>query len=255
MAGSTPVSPVHSGRSGTAPTRFVVFGERNSGTNFVAALLKRNFPSLIECRGDRGLSGGFDFGWKHGFPAMISAPPGVIAVCVFRHPETWVGSLHRKPWHADASLRDIPISDFIRRPWKAIIDDQNFGVRADDYRWNTELQWDRDPLTGRNFANVLKLRNAKNRGFLSLRSRFPDHFLLRYEDIQPAPEQFVATIGGFFSVTTTRRFRPVETERGAARSQPYQPKSYAPLSAADRKFIWSQLDKRIEAGLEYRPAE
>ena len=45
------------GTSGSQLRRFLVYGERNSGTNFVDALLRQNFPGLEAERGDSGRSG------------------------------------------------------------------------------------------------------------------------------------------------------------------------------------------------------
>ena len=230
----------------------MVFGERNSGTNFVSSLLKSNFPRLEECRGDNGRNG-FRHGWKHGFPAMIAAPKDMIAVCVFRHPESWIGSLHRMPWHVHDSLRDVPISEFVRREWHCVIDHPGFGVPQDDPRFGAELQWDRDPVTGQRFANVLQLRNAKNRAFLSLAARFDNHVLVRYEDVAAMPEAFIESIRSLFRFKGVPEFRPVLTERGQRRTRPYQSKAYAPLTDADRAFIWSELDRTIEAEIGYAP--
>jgi hypothetical protein len=243
---------IATGTSGTPIRRFLVYGERNSGTNFADALLRQNFPGLEAERGDSGRSG-FRYGWKHGFPTMIAAPPDMLAVVMVRDPVTWVGSLHAKPWHAGRRLRGLPISDFIRAEWVSVIDDRGFGVRKGDPRWGQELLWDRDPATGLRFRNVLKLRTAKTAGFLRLADMFRNHSIVRYEDAAADPAGLVQAVAARFGMVQTADFAPVVAERGNARSGSYQPKVYAELDAADLGFLWSELDRDQEARLGYAP--
>ncbi len=79
---------------GPAPTGFEVLGERNSGTNFVKATMKRNLalePSDL-------------LGWKHGFPHMLAVPKRMLVVAVVRGALDWSRSMHAKPWHAPAEI-------------------------------------------------------------------------------------------------------------------------------------------------------
>lgn len=255
VAPAAPVFPVvtHQG-AGTAIAEYVVFGERNSGTNFIGKLLQLNLAGL-----SAGLEGGGKvnrwsrYGWKHGFPQMVSAPDHCLAVVAFRHPERWLQSLHRKPWHTAPrrKWKGMQFSDFIRTPWRAAIDAEGFGVARDDPRWNTELQWERHPLTGDRFANVIQLRNAKNQGFLSFPKRFRNTVLVRYEDVAAEPEAFVTFLAEQYGVARRDDFTPVEGRRG--KSTPFTPKSYDPISPEDRDFIWQELDAGLEAQLGYAP--
>jgi hypothetical protein len=88
---------IHSQSGSVSPTEVMVYGERNSGTNLVHALLTRNLPVFAGSPGDRIGKYEFRYGWKHGFPQMLAAPGGCLAIAVFRHPETWVRSMHARP--------------------------------------------------------------------------------------------------------------------------------------------------------------
>jgi hypothetical protein len=243
---------IATGTSGTPIRRFLVYGERNSGTNFVDALLRQNFPALEAERGDSGRNW-FLYGWKHGFPTMIAAPPDMLAVVMVRDPVAWVGSLHAKPWHAGRRLRGLPIADFIRAEWVSVIDDRGFGVRKGDPRWGQELLWDRDPATGLRFQNVLRLRNAKTAGFLRMCGMFGNHAVVRYEDAARDAAGLVQAVASRFGMVQAAEFSPVVAERGNARSGSYRPKAYADLSPEDLAFLWSELDRDQEARLGYRP--
>lgn len=229
----------------------MVFGERNSGTNHVTELVRRNFPALADSPADRIGRFGFRYGWKHAFPQMLAAPLTTLAIGVFREPEAWVRSMHRRPWHADVKLRGLPFHEFIRAQWVSRVDEANFGVTEGDPFINAELQWDRHPLTGERFANICALRVAKNAGFLSLPRRFGNCILVRHEDVANDPERFVQTIHERFNVPRSAQFVPVTSRRGRPSEGPFEPAEHEPLSDGDREFLWGQLDQQQEAILGY----
>ncbi|GAA3863121.1 hypothetical protein [Celeribacter arenosi] len=246
------MQPIDLRASSVRPTSYFVFGERNSGTNFVHKLLHQNFLWPFAPATQRIERHGHRHGWKHGFPSAYTAPEDLLAVVVFRDPETWVRSLHAKPWHTHRSMRWRPISEFLRLEWQCIIDDVNFGIPKDDPRWGSELMIERDPMTGERFANVLKLRNAKNRGFLSFPKRYANTLLVRYEDVRDNQEGFVEAVRAGFDLAKDGDFTAVDTRRGQ-KGKPYVAKDYAELSDEDRSFIWSQLDQEAESRIGYRP--
>ena len=236
---------------GPVPTELMVFGERNSGTNLAHELLKRNVPAFAESPGDRIGRFGFRYGWKHGFPQMLAAPDTALAVGLFRHPETWLRSMHARPWHAVPTLRDLSFDAFIRAEWQSRVDERNFGIADGDRRALAELQWDRHPLTGRRFANLMKLRAAKSEGFLSLPERFANCLLISFEPLAADPEGFVALVAQSFGLECRPSFEPVNERRGKQSDGAFQPEERAPLSPEDHRFVWSQLDRDQEARLGY----
>jgi hypothetical protein len=70
------------------------FGERNSGTNFLEAMIKTNFRVHVTTL----------YGSKHWWQtadkmrAALPRSPGTAVVVVFRHPITWIDGMYRK-WH------------------------------------------------------------------------------------------------------------------------------------------------------------
>lgn len=250
-----PFPVIHQQAGDPVPSELMVYGERNSGTNLAHALLARNIPAFAGSPGDRIGPYGFRYGWKHGFPQMLAAPPQVLAVCVFRHPETWLRSMHARPWHAMPDLAQLDFPGFIRAEWRARVDERNFGVDTGDPRAMAELHWDRHPLTGRRFANILALRNAKTAGFLSLPRRFANCLLIRHEDLIAGPEGFVARVAADFGLARQDRFHPVDDRRGRAAEGRFEPAGYEPLSPEDRAFAWSQLDAAQEKALGYEPMQ
>lgn len=247
--------PVIFGQSvGPAPTELMVFGERNSGTNLAHALLQRNIPAFADAPGDRIGRFGFRYGWKHGFPMMLSAPDHVLCLCVFRHPEPWLRSMHARPWHVAPHLRALPFDAFIRAEWHTVVDERNFGLDPDDPRAVQELHWDRDPLTGKRFENILALRTAKTAAFLTLPARFANCLLLRHEDIVGDPERFVAHVAEAYGLPRHPVFHPVAENRGRPEEGRFSPREYAPLSPKERVFVWANLDAAQEQILGFEPS-
>ncbi|MBU2983530.1 hypothetical protein KO498_17115 [Lentibacter algarum] len=241
---------IHAQRAVVEPSEHFVFGERNTGTNLVHSLLIKNIPALARSAGDRIGAHGFRYGWKHGFPMMVAAPASTLAVVLFRGPEPWLRSMHKRPWHAPERAA-MPFAEFIRAEWVSRIDEQNFGVLRDDARWGAELQYDRHPLTGAGFDNILALRNAKTTGFLSLAARFESCLLVRHEDVSADPEGFVECVSQLSGLPRYEQFRPVEARRGRATEGKFTPAEYAPLEEADHAFVWQRLEVSQEARLGY----
>ena len=239
-------SGLHIIRAGqTSIRQYQVLGERSSATNFTKRLLGRN----------TALTPVETLGWKHGFAQMLAVPPDLLVVCVVRNPESWARSMHAKPWHARPALQSLGFSDFIRAPWDSIVDHKRyFGGAA--HLVGQPLQQDRDPLTGAPFANLLALRTAKLRALLSFLGRGANMVLLRAELVQQRPEQVLTVLrAGLQLPPQDGEFRPVHKRLGAnfkpaAANRPATPSQ---ITAADRDFIWNQLDTDLEAGLGYSP--
>lgn len=228
-----------------------VFGERNSGTNYVGNLIMRN------CRAGQTGAGLYDpankaaFGWKHGFPTMARGPENVLAIAVYREPIAWLHSLNRMPWNTPKQMRGLPFSQFIRHDWQSVIDDHGFGIEPDHPKWNTELMADRDPVTGQRFANAMQLRNAKNRGFASLDARFGNVLRVNYETVVAAPQAFLNGLCNVYGLARLRTFDPVIHDRGTPSRGVFQQKAVPYVCPTDLEFIRSQLDLRQEAALGY----
>lgn len=139
-------------------TRLKVFGERNTGTNFVEALLKRNIDctivsgnlsrfyswrftvakkllppdrafSYVENTRDKIFSKRFaiDGGWKHArtpnFPNDVDAyPAGMGMIAITKNPYAWLLSLHKRPYlgTTHTHLNPLPFPEFIRSPWQTV---------------------------------------------------------------------------------------------------------------------------------------
>ena len=202
----------------TPPRRLQILGERCSGTNFVSELLCRNL----------GLERTEAVGFKHWFVGDGAVPNDVLVVVVERRADDWLRSLHRQPWHAHPSLRNLPLHRFARAEWHCVWDDDRFGINRDHPRWGTEMMHERDPQTGRRFANPLAMRRAKHADWRRVIGRARHGEWLRYEEVADDPVGTVKRIAQGCGLFLPATIDPVKTYKGQA-GRPFTPKSYAPL--------------------------
>ena len=234
-----PSEPIHAGRS--RPIRWLqLFGERCSGTNFVAQLLRRNAWRLSPT--DR-------HGWKHGFVDEVRGPAEDTAfLLVVRDPFDWAQSLWRQPWHAAQSLREATFSDFARMEWRCEWG-RDMEIAADDPRVGSEMLHERDPATGRRFVDIFALRTAKLRAHLSLRDRVRQFSVARYERVAADPRAFCREFCAEHGIARWPWFRPVRTFKGGA--DPFVIKPREPMRRDDVLHIASRLDAALERELGY----
>lgn len=237
---------IHPGQA-TRLTRFQVLGERSSGTNLMQRLMTRN----------SGLRASDVLGWKHGFAQMLAIPADLLVVCMVRDPAAWALSMYAKPWHTTPAMQGLGFSDFIRAPWETVIDRPRYfrGAREAGLVGQV-LQQDRDPVTGAQFANLFALRRRKLQSLLSYPERGGTCVVLRTETLQAAPEAVLGQIvealslpgseGAFRGVHRRlgSKFKPAVAERPATPTE---------ISPEDRAFMWTQLDRDLEAALGYAP--
>jgi hypothetical protein len=219
--------------------RLQIFGERCSGTNYVAQLLRRNL----------GLEPTDAHGWKHGWLDRVEGPAAdTLFVVVHRDPFDWLRSLHRMPWHAAPALQGLPFAQFVRTPWWCEWG-QHMDLEPQDPRRGTEMLHERDPDTGRRFDHVLALRTAKHRAWEALAGRVQHVAALRYEDAAAAPAQVVRDLAQRFALRRWPWLRAVAGEKGGR--QRYVEKPPVPLAEADLRFIAEQLDPDLERRCGY----
>lgn len=98
-------------------TKFKVFGERNTGTNWIAKLIEENVEiKQIGEDGKEGLVQGWqEGGWKHGKASQVS--DDCLSICVIRNWNDWMCAMLYRPYHLDSySELNLNIYDWFNRP-------------------------------------------------------------------------------------------------------------------------------------------
>jgi hypothetical protein len=183
------------------PRKVKIYGERNTGTRYLAKLLVRNLdvelldgaaPWVLrklfgsnEAARDLYFRASYrrNLGWKH---AMAPSPEqlwrlaveDVLFITLTKNPYAWLLSLHRRPYHGHTAAS---FADFVQARWPAVGRENSPG----------------------GYANPVVLWNEKNRSYLNLGRAACAHNL-RYEDLVCDPETVIAGLAQAFDLPRKR---------------------------------------------------
>jgi len=177
-----------------------LYGERNTGTNYLRHLIRLNLQAAIVPGVEpawiwnwfRGQNQGWlyeqaanlffaltfsrNLGWKH---TLVPSPEtlsrtvpcrrGICFVTVTKNPYSWLLSLYDRPY--DCIRRSADFTEFLTTPWQ---------TRHREH-------------APREFPSPVALWNEKNRAYLALGARWPT-LNLKYEELLAAPEASVNQI-------------------------------------------------------------
>jgi hypothetical protein len=246
-----------------------VYGERNTGTNFVAELLRRNFA--VHCLQSNNrihdyvgplardlpaeLAGGLrdalldldcqrtmyaDLGWKHGVPprGLIASAPHArqtLFICIAKHPVAWLRSLAERPYNL---IDELPkkFSRFIRQDWTVTR---------------------RDNLSGYERINVVDLWNAKNAAFQNLGSVAERCLVVAYEEILRNPAGFLDSVGSHLVARGNEFVWSLPATKGDSMSFEQYRQKYleqnicGTISAEDLECIRDRIDETVMAAFGY----
>ena len=238
-----------------------IYGERNSGTNFLHKTLEDNLidPPTI----------GYEYGWKHGFTNRGKIKKSnineILFICVFKDPYAWISSMHEKPHHAP-QLYFMDFSDFIREEW-VCYKGKNYQKRAenlinDPVLPEQEMMQERHPITKKRFESVVHVRNTKNQYFLRL-PLFAKHVIyLQYENFYLDPAESLSKFLTPYNLSFKENFKVSKAYHGKSKKLTwdkklfYQEKRYLEkYSEEDLAYVNSILDFRQEKKLGYSIVE
>jgi hypothetical protein len=242
-----------------------IYGERNTGTNYLSALLEKNLdvdllPGVVPFAVDvvQAIVPGHEavktlytsltmrrhLGWKHmlvgsarHLEACRSQTSPVLFVTLTKNPYSWLLSLHRRPHNHAAYEKHPPDWDtFLRSPWPAI---------------------GRDATPGP-FRNPVDLWNRKNAGYRVL-ARELDVVTLRYEDLVMDPgsavEEVARRLGmsdaGISFENVAESTKGDEQDFDSYRSYYGEDRWKDQLDASSLEFIEDQLDQDLRKHFGY----
>lgn len=184
-----------------------LFGERNTGTRYLARLLEQNLklnllagapPAWVRnlqrtLPGKEWLrnayfvaSASHNLGWKHSLPEHRSVrerigPRAVLIVTLTKNPYAWLVSLYRRPYHQHWKERPS-FRDFLVMPWRTI---------------------HREAAGKSTYSSPVALWNEKNAAY----RRLAEHvgaINLTYETLLKDPAQIVADVAAAAGVQWNR---------------------------------------------------
>ena len=183
-----------------------IYGERNTGTNFLFKLLRLNLKADLlrgvvpwhvripfpQSEAVRDLYFELTFGWNLGWKHRLAPSPDavretrvysdrLIFVTLTKNPYSWLLSLYRRPHHYQGKLGTF--QQFLSSPWATV----------------------RRAKAVPEFPNPVIMWNKKNAAYLGLRAGTPTA-TLRYEDLLADPERTLSKVADQFSIERSKSF-------------------------------------------------
>lgn len=160
----------------TIPSRYVLYGERHSGTKFFDQVIKSAY----------GLHINNDYGQKHFFGFAnhkeISVDEKTIFFCIIRNPYNWIAAMNSLPHHVPHSL--LPLYDHLLDEWYSIPQYWTIWDSKPVTIINNEIMQDRHLSLDRRYKNILELRNVKNNYLLNILPIYANNIvILTYEEL------------------------------------------------------------------------
>ena len=186
--------------------RIKVFGERNSGNNFIRDLIQKNVRGVVACGADSGeraagrteLCSGYykgGTGWAHGTPKLnlFGDTTSTLFVFVVRDLEHWLRSMHRTPYHLrrSSSVRSFLEDNIVGGEARM---DHDVCVYADE--------------TGK---TIFELRYYKLRSYISAFGKVDNAMMVNLECLQKdGGRKFVHELNARFHIPVLPEFSGVE---------------------------------------------
>lgn len=228
-----------------------IFGERCSGTNYLASLIQKNFEGveitkafggkhwfikdhLPRCRPNRSTD--------HQCKRPLSDSGDTLFVVIYRDPLDWLRSLHSKPYHANGH-RGLEFSEFLRKRW----------VSYETKRMNPHWpQCDGGYYFIEEAENVLQLRSLKIRHLNRLQEAVENVTFINYEELV-LDTRLLVDVAQRFGIRLKQQ-PPVDESfyfGGGPIRTFTAPKRYDPIAVRDLDFIGENLDREVEAQIGY----
>ena len=206
----------------------MIFGERNSGTNYLEQLFLKNFNMKYENM----------IVWKHwmGFKEKpTEGTENILSIGIVRDPIDWLSSMKNLAPHAEF-LSDLDWDGFLKSEWYSMYQDK-------------ELMIDRNYHTNERYKNILELRKTKLNWLKNPDIPGP-YALVRYEDLVKDPEAIITQLSSEFNLEN-KKFVPIKKDAKHIHAGDYKKKEYQRPPGNLMNFIRENLDLNLEKELGY----
>ena len=236
-----------------------VYGERNTGTNFLNKLLNLNFDIFLvkgtvpkelnyiikifpfkEYLRDKyfELFKG-NLGWKHreiDNVSLLKKSNNIYYITISKNPYSYLLSFYKRPYHNER-LINLPFREFINKTIYAV-------GRENE---------------GHNYENVIDLWNKKNESYINLSKNISNVINIRYEDLLIAPNEVFFEISKKFNLNFKENefVNFYESTKELGKDNNYYKDYYgkelwkSKLSKPDIEFINSKLDRNVVEFFNY----
>ena len=234
-----------------------VYGERNSGTNYLISLLEANLKGndvkIVQKK----------YGWKHRFvdaQQLYEADTSkTLFIFISKDIYSWTVSMNNKPHHAP-QLYGLDFDTFLKSEWACY---EGIGYATRDLKKNPikpeeEMMFERNPNTGKRFRNVMLLRNEKNKQYLKIKETCEHHHFMKYYDLLYTPKRSLRMMAREFGLKLRAEIQLNDGYHGKNPKQKFNRKRFYLQQEYFDKYTQQQLDyvnqffdEKIEAALGY----
>ena len=157
--------------------KFVILGERCSGTNFLEEAISQNFD----------ISYTTEYGNKHFFCYNnYTSDENTIFIGIIRNPIYWLNSFSKELYHIPNINK--PLTNFLFNKFYSVLDIQNAQKNILDFNsfQNSEIinPKDLNYLNGKKYQNIFEMRKLKNYFLMNIIPyKVKNYILINYENL------------------------------------------------------------------------
>lgn len=229
--------------------KFVIYGERCSGTNYLECLIKQNFNVTIS----------FLYGHKHFFgfedKEKLKNAHDTLFICITRDICKWINSffreLHHHPLKYNKTLtKEERLDNFLNEKWFSVNDYfHNYKTWTSELKINDKCV-DRNIYTNKKYDNIFELRHIKHKYLLKeLPKLVPNYIFIRYEDLINNFEKTMYAIKEKGLVVKDDKIFPVNTNKYKKSNKIFKEKK--DYISCELILNHKSLNKKYEIKLEY----
>ena len=180
-----------------------IFGERNTGTNYLTKLIENNFEVEI-LKGAISKGSVFTFrewskdlffkvsrrgnlGWKHStidVNLVLNHKEKPVIITLTKNPYSFLLSLYNRPYHYKGNKPSLFLS-FLKENWKLT---------------------DRDNCKEKSLNTPIELWNIKNKSYIDLLRDYTDCLLFTYEELLENPNKVISSISEKLNIPLKEKF-------------------------------------------------
>ena len=228
--------------------KFVILGERCSGTNFLEEALTQNFDITYTS----------EYGNKHFFcwNKYGSANEDTIFIGIIRNPIYWLNSFSKELHHIPSINKSL--QNFLFNEFYSVLDEQKNKLSILDFGNNfnntTEIVNPKDLnyLTGKKYKNIFEMRKLKNHYLTNIMPRKVKNYIwVNYENLLYNYEDTLNNIQTKFALPKkTDTYVKIKNYK-KSNSYNYKQQRAITFNNALLQVIWDNLDTTQENMLGY----
>ena len=184
--------------------RVKIYGERNTGTNYLRKLIENNFEvKFLTGAVSKGsvftfrewtkdlffkLTRSRNLGWKHSVvdtDLVLNHQEEPVIITLTKNPYSFLLSLYKRPYHYKGNKPNSFLS-FLKEKWE-LTDRDNYKLRSLD--------------------SPINLWNIKNRSYIDLSDSYSNYLIITYEELLERPDKVIASISEKLNIPLKNVFR------------------------------------------------